>query len=77
MNDDLPQLFRPLNAIIKGFSISTKTKSKAKLFLLKMNVVVVRRSKKRDKKFDALFPDGKTISFGAKGYEDYTMHGDK
>jgi len=42
-----------------------------------MNVVVVRRSKKRDKKFDALFPDGKTISFGAKNYEDYTMHGDK
>jgi hypothetical protein len=35
MKDVLPQLFRPLNAIIKGFSISTKTKSKAKLFFIK------------------------------------------
>jgi hypothetical protein len=29
------------------------------------------------KKWTAHFPDGRSVSFGASGYEDYTMHHDK
>jgi len=32
---------------------------------------------KPPKKWTAIFPDGKRVSFGAAGYEDYTMHHDK
>jgi len=32
---------------------------------------------KPPKKWMATFPDGKRVSFGASGYEDYTMHHDK
>jgi hypothetical protein len=28
-------------------------------------------------KFKALFPEGRTVHFGAKGYSDYTMHKDR
>ena len=28
-------------------------------------------------KWVAVFEDGKRVSFGAKGYQDYTQHGDK
>ena len=31
----------------------------------------------KTKKWTAIFPDGRKVSFGAKGYEDYTMHHDK
>jgi hypothetical protein len=41
-----------------------------------MNAIVIKPSKKRDKKYDALLPNGKTVSFGAKGYSDYTIHKD-
>lgn len=34
-------------------------------------------SKKAGKKWDALFADGKVVSFGAAGYEDYTIHHDE
>jgi hypothetical protein len=34
-------------------------------------------SKKEGKKWDAVFDDGKVVSFGAAGYEDYTMHRDE
>lgn len=34
-------------------------------------------SKKATKKWDAVFSDGKVVSFGAKGYEDYTIHHDE
>ena len=37
--------------------------------------VVIKPSKKRGKKFDAIFPNG-VVSFGAKGYEDFTVHKD-
>ena len=40
-----------------------------------MNEIVIRRSKKRDKKFDAVIGN-RTVSFGAKGYEDFTTHKD-
>jgi hypothetical protein len=46
-----------------------------------LKLVSVTRSHNPDKKYDATFkyPDGhtKTVSFGATGYEDYTMHHDK
>jgi hypothetical protein len=31
---------------------------------------------KPPKKWVAIFPDGKRVSFGAAGYQDYTMHKD-
>ena len=40
-----------------------------------MEVVIV-KSKKKDKKFDAVIDGKKTISFGAVGYSDYTKHHD-
>lgn len=40
-----------------------------------MEVVIV-KSKKKDKKFDAIIDGKKTISFGAVGYSDYTKHHD-
>lgn len=33
-------------------------------------------SQKSDKKYDIILPFGKTVSFGAKGYSDYTIHKD-
>ena len=38
--------------------------------------VVIKPSTKRDKKLDAVFSNGKVVSFGAKGYSDYTLHKD-
>ena len=38
--------------------------------------VTITRSKKKDKKFDAVIDGKKTISFGAKGYSDFTQHKD-
>ncbi len=37
--------------------------------------VRIQKSKRKDKTYDAVV-DGKTISFGAKGYSDYTIHKD-
>lgn len=46
-----------------------------------MRLKTVRRSHKKDKKWDAVFvyPDGhtKTVPFGARGMGDYTKHKDK
>lgn len=46
-----------------------------------MKLKTIRRSHKKDKKWDAVFlyPDGheKTVPFGQKGYSDYTKHKDK
>ena len=38
--------------------------------------VTIQRSKKKDKKFDAIVDGKKTISFGAAGMSDYTKHKD-
>ena len=46
------------------------------LHLLYMQVTIT-RSKKADKKYDAIVDGKKTVSFGAKGYSDYTQHKDK
>ena len=41
-----------------------------------MNVRVVRDTAGKHK-FKAIFPEGRTVHFGAKGYSDYTIHGDR
>jgi hypothetical protein len=38
---------------------------------------ILRESNKKTKKYDLIQPDGKIISFGAKGMSDYTLHHDK
>jgi len=38
--------------------------------------VVITRSTKKDKKFDAIIDGKKTVSFGAKGMSDMTIHKD-
>lgn len=47
----------------------------------KLRLKTIRRSRKEEKKWDAVFvkPDGKekTVSFGARGMSDYTKHKDK
>lgn len=40
-----------------------------------MREVVLRKSSNPDKKYDA-FVEGKKVSFGAKGYSDFTQHKD-
>jgi len=39
--------------------------------------IVITKSKKSDKKFDAVIDGTKTISFGEKGASDFTKHKDK
>jgi hypothetical protein len=39
--------------------------------------IVITKSKKSDKKYDARIDGTKTVSFGATGYSDYTKHKDK
>ena len=39
--------------------------------------IIIRRSKRDDKKFDAIIDDKEKISFGARGMSDYTIHKDK
>ena len=41
-----------------------------------MNQVVITKSNKKGKKYDAVINDKKTVSFGATGYSDYTKHKD-
>ena len=38
--------------------------------------VQIKRSKRKDKKFDAIVDGKKTVSFGAAGMSDYTKHKD-
>ena len=39
--------------------------------------IIIQRSKKKDKQFDAIVDGKKTVSFGAKGYSDMTQHKDE
>ena len=39
--------------------------------------VIIKPSKNKNKKFDAIINDKKTISFGQQGMSDYTIHKDK
>ena len=38
--------------------------------------VEIRRSTRADKKYMAVFPNERKVHFGARGYEDYTIHKD-
>ena len=38
--------------------------------------IIIKKSAKKDKKLDAVINGTKTVSFGAKGYSDYTLHKD-
>ena len=42
-----------------------------------MNIVVITPSRNKLKKFDAIINGTKTISFGARGMSDYTIHKDE
>ena len=39
--------------------------------------IIIQRSKKKDKKFDAVIDGKKTVSFGAEGMSDMTQHKDE
>ena len=39
-------------------------------------VVVIRKSSKADKKYEAVIDGRKTVPFGAKGYSDFTLNKD-
>ena len=39
--------------------------------------VVIKKSKNPKKKYDAIIDGNKTVSFGAKGYSDFTKHKDE
>ena len=39
--------------------------------------VVIKKSNKKDKKYDARIDGKKTVSFGAKGYTDYALSKDR
>jgi hypothetical protein len=57
----------------------TNTKQNTKYFSITMRLKTLRRSHNKLKKWDAVFDkDGKekVVSFGAKGYSDFTMHKD-
>ena len=38
--------------------------------------IIIKKSKKSEKKFEAVVEGKKTIPFGQKGYSDYTLHKD-
>jgi hypothetical protein len=48
---------------------------KAKKYLGKGATISI--SKKKDKKYTVITPEGHTVNFGAIGYEDYTKHQNK
>jgi len=41
-----------------------------------MKTIIFLRRGAGTKKWTVVFPDGSKVSFGAKGYQDYTMHHD-
>jgi len=42
-----------------------------------MKSYILKKSKRRDKKWQITTPENKTIHFGADGYSDYTIHKDR
>ena len=42
-----------------------------------MPEVILQKSNKKDKKYDAIIDGKKTVSFGAKNYSDFTKHKDE
>jgi hypothetical protein len=41
-----------------------------------MPEVLLEPSEQKTKKWRVILPDGDSVNFGAKGYDDYTTHGD-
>jgi len=41
-----------------------------------MPEVLLEPSEQKTKKWRVILPDGDSVNFGAKGYQDYTQHGD-
>lgn len=41
-----------------------------------MKEVLLEPSEQKGKKWRIILPDGGSVNFGAKGYKDYTQHGD-
>lgn len=41
-----------------------------------MEVVILSKSTRKEKKWQIKFKNGKVVHFGAEGYLDYTQHGD-
>ena len=39
-------------------------------------IIKLKKSSRKDKKYMAIFEDGKKVHFGAKGYSDFTKHKD-
>ena len=44
--------------------------------MIYMQEIILRKSKNKSNKYDATV-DGKTVSFGASGYSDFTIHKDE
>ena len=42
-----------------------------------MTEAIIKKSKNPKKKYDAVIDDKKTVSFGARGYSDFTKHKDE
>lgn len=45
--------------------------------LMPLRLLAIRDSDRINKKYKAIFNDGTVVHFGARGYEDYTMHRDE
>lgn len=58
-----------------GLKKNSRKRSHKKSRKSPKNAIILSKSKKRDKKFDAIIGN-KTVSFGSKGYSDFTLHRD-
>ncbi len=61
----------------KSRSRKTKKEGSRERSSLRIKLIKIVPSIKKDKKYDAHFSDGTVTHFGAKGYSDYTIHKDR
>lgn len=57
--------------------MSHDTGNRVRMHRAVLRLVAVRPSERRDKKLAALFSNGTCTHFGARGYQDFTQHGDE
>lgn len=55
---------------------SNPLEAQKKAFKIYGDKAILYRSKKKDKKYSIVAPDGKIVSFGQMGFEDFTKHND-
>ena len=55
---------------------SNPLKAQQQAFKIYGATAILYRSKKKDKKYSIIAPDGKIVNFGQMGYEDFLKHGD-